>query len=97
VVESRARQQADLKQLDKTLAKAKTHWQAQLRHLCTEELACEADAWAALKKFEQNLPWHQLNDRGVQQTLHYEKPGKPKRETPLSRITYQPQAALGDF
>jgi transposase len=94
VVESRERKQADLKQLDKTLAKAKTHWQSQLRRLCTQEFACEADALAALKQFEQNLPWHQLNDRGVKQTLHYEKPGKPNLQTPPSRITYHPQASL---
>ena len=94
VVESQERKQADLKQLDKTLAKATTYWQSQLRQLCRQEFACETDALAALKKFEQNLPWHQLNDRTVTQTLHYEKPGKPKPETPPSRITYQPQASL---
>jgi len=94
VVESRERQQADLKQLAKTLAKATTHWQSRLRQLCSQEFACEADALAALKKFEQNLPWHQLERMGVKQTLHYDKPGKPKAQTPPSRITDQPQASL---
>ena len=94
VVESQERKQADLKQLDKTLAKATTHWQAQLRQLCSQEFACEADALAALKKFEQHLPWHQLEGGSVKQTLHYEKPGKPKQGTPPSRITYHPQASL---
>ena len=94
VVESSERKQADLKQLAKTLAKAKTHWQSQLQQLCRQEFACEADALAALKKFEHNLPWYQLVDKSVKQTLHYEKPGKPKPETPPSRITYQPQASL---
>lgn len=94
VVESQERQQSDLKKLDKTLAKATTHWQAQLRQLCAQEFACEADALAALQKFEKNLPWHQLENRSVKQTLHYEKPGKPKKGTPPSRITYHPQASL---
>ena len=94
VVESQERQQADLKKLDKILTKATTHWQSQLRQLCTQEFACEADALAALKKFEQDLPWHQLQDMGVKQTWHYEKPGKPKRGTPPSRITYHSQALL---
>ena len=94
VVESRERKQADLKQLDKTLAKATTHWQSQLRQLCAQEFACQADALAALKKFEHTLPWHQLEDMGVKQTLHYEKPGKPKPETPPSRLTYHPHASL---
>lgn len=94
VVESQERKKADLKKLDKTLTHATAHWQSQLRQLCTQEFACEADALAALKKFEQNLPWHQLEGTGVKQKLHYEKPGKPKRDTLPSRITYHPQASL---
>lgn len=94
VVESHQRQRADLKHLDKTLAKATAHWQSQLRQFCTQEFACEADALAALQHFEQNLAWHQLERMSVKQTLHYEKPGKPKRDTPPSRITYHPQASL---
>jgi hypothetical protein len=35
-----------------------------------------------------------LADIDVKQTLHYEKPGKPKPETPPSRITYRPRASL---
>lgn len=94
VVESQERKKADLKQLDKALAKATIDWQAQLRQRCRQEFACEADALAALKKFEQHLPWHQLEGGSVKQKLHYEKPGKPKQGTPPSRITYQPQASL---
>jgi transposase len=94
VVESQERKKADLKKLEKTLAKARTHEQSQLRQLCTQEFACEADALAALKKFEYTLVWHQLEGIGVKQKLHYEKPGKPKRDTPPSRITYFPQASL---
>jgi hypothetical protein len=80
--------------LDKTLANATTHWQSQLRQLCAQAFVCEADALAALQKFEQKLSWHQLQKIGVNQTRHYEKPGKPKRDTPPSRITYHPQASL---
>ncbi|NJR63161.1 MAG: IS1634 family transposase [Cyanobacteria bacterium CRU_2_1] len=94
VVESQERQKADLKQLEKTLTKATTYWQSQLRQLCAQEFACQSDALAALKQFEQNLAWHQLENTTVKQKLHYEKPGKPKRDTPPSRITYHPQASL---
>lgn len=94
VVESQERKRSDLKKLDKTLAKATTHWQSQLRQLCTQQFACEADAVAALQKFEQNLPWHQLEETGVKQKLHYQKPGKPNPDTLPSRITYYPQASL---
>jgi transposase len=94
VVESQERKKSDLKQLDKTLAKAATHGQAQLTQLCAQEFACEADALAALKKLEKGLPWHQLEGMSVKQKWRYEKPGKPKRGAEPSRITYQPQASL---
>jgi transposase len=94
VVESQERKQADLKKLDQTLAKATTHGQSQLRQLSNQEFACQADALAALKKFEQTLAWHQLESMGVKQRLHYEKPGKPKQGTLPSRITYHPHASL---
>ena len=94
VVESWERQQSDLKPLEKTVAQATTHWSAQLRHLCTQAFACEADALAALQQFEQELPWHQLDGIRVKQKCHYEKSGKPKSGTPPSRITYHPQASL---
>lgn len=93
-MESQERKQADLKKLDKTKALATAHWQSQLRQLCSQEFACEADALAALQQFEKHLSWHQLENRSVKQTLHYDKPGKPKRGTPPSRITYHPQASL---
>jgi transposase len=94
VVESQERKKSDLKKLEQTIAKAKTQGQAQLRQLGAQTFACEADALAALKKFEQTLPWHQLEATGVTPKLHYEKPGKPKRDTPPTRITYHPQASL---
>lgn len=43
VVESQARQQADLKQLDKRLAK-QLKAQTELRPLCQQHFACEQDA-----------------------------------------------------
>ncbi|MEP0772675.1 hypothetical protein [Trichocoleus sp. ST-U1] len=94
MVESQERKKADLKKLEKNLAKAKTYEQSRLRQLCTQEFACAADALAALKKFEQTLTWHQLEGIRVKQKAHYEKPGKPKRDTLPSRITYCPQALL---
>lgn len=94
VVESQQRKQSDLKKLDKTLASATSHWKSQLKRLCAQEFACEADALAVIRQFEKNLPWHQLEGIEVKQKLHYESPGKPKRETQPSRITYHPQASL---
>jgi hypothetical protein len=94
VVESQERKQSDLKKLDKTLSNQTSRQQTQLQQLCTQEFACEADALAALKKFEQKLVWHELENVSIKQQRHYEKPGKPKQDTVPSRITYHPQASL---
>lgn len=94
VVESQERKQSDLKKLDKTLSSQTRRQKTQIQKVCTQEFACEADALAALKKFEQKLVWHELENVSVKQQLHYEKPGKPKQDTVPSRITYHPQASL---
>jgi transposase len=94
VVESQARRQADRQQLDKTIATATQQAQTQLRQLSTQDFACEADALAALQQWATKLPWHQLATPTVQSIPHYDRPGKPKRGTSPSRITYRPQATL---
>ena len=49
VVQSKSRQQADLKQLDKRIAKAKTKQAKALKELSAHPFACETDALAAAK------------------------------------------------
>ena len=94
VVESQERKQSDLKKLAKTLSQETSRQQAQMQRLCTQEFACEADALAALKQFEQTLMWHELEHVSVTQKRHYERPGKPKQDQAPSRLTYHPQASL---
>lgn len=60
IVESVARQEADLKQQEKRLAKQLSQAQSQLRQLCLTEFACAADALKAAKRFESQLRFHQL-------------------------------------
>lgn len=94
VVESEARKQADLKQLAATLKRVTAQKQAELNQLCAHAFACAADAEAALQQFEKHLKWHQLSPITVVTKRHYERPGKPKRGTPPSRLSYQGQATL---
>ncbi len=94
VVESQARKQADLQKLDKRLAQATRQQQRALNHLCAQEFACAADADAALQQFQRHLKWHQLTAVKVVAHPHYDRPGKPKRDTPPARVTYQGQAQL---
>lgn len=94
VVESEARKQADRKQLAATLERVTTQKQAELDKLCAQEFACAADAETALEQFQRRLKWHQLSPITVVTKRHYERPGKPKRGTPPSRLSYQGQATL---
>ena len=92
VVESQERQKSDLKQLEKTLAKATKQAEVKLRQLFAQAFACETDALKALNQLK--LPWHQLEAPTVTQTGHYDKPGKPKAGTEPDRISYHPTATL---
>lgn len=94
VVEGQKRRRADLKQLEKTMNKAKAHEHAQLKQVCGQSFACQADALGERGQVEQRLSWHQLDGVSVKQTLHYGRAGKPKQGTPPSHITYHPQATL---
>ena len=94
VVESEARRQADLAQLERTIAKAAGRAQTQLDRLHRQEFACEADALAALESLAAQWPWHRLSDAQVSPKAHYDRPGKPKADAVPTRVTYHPQATL---
>jgi transposase len=94
VVESAARRDADLKQLDKRVTQQFQQQQAKLRALCAQEFACEPDARKAAHKFEQSLRHHRLNVLKVVATSHHERSGRPRRAETPSRYTYRIQATL---
>jgi len=71
VVESQARQQADLKQLDKRLAKQLLRAQSELRQLCQQHFACEQDARIAAARFESKLPYINWECRGARGQATY--------------------------
>ncbi|NRB06532.1 MAG: hypothetical protein HRU34_03830 [Richelia sp.] len=60
VIESEARKESDLKQLEKRLTKKYTQAQCQLRKFCQQEFVCAEDAFNAAKLLESQLPFHQL-------------------------------------
>ena len=83
-VESEKRHTSDLEQLEKQLETAPQ----QLKKLCTQEFACEADALMAAQGLSQDLPWHDLSDCTTDAKKHYEPSGKPAAsETPV-RVSY---------
>ncbi|NRB07595.1 MAG: IS1634 family transposase, partial [Richelia sp.] len=60
VIESEARKESDLQQLEKRLTKKYTQAQSQLRKLCQHEFPCAEDAFNAAKLLESQLSFHQL-------------------------------------
>ncbi len=94
VVQSKSRQQADLKQLDKRIAKAKTKQAKALKELSAHPFACETDALVAAKTLAKKLKYHRLTDIEVQLKRNYERPGRPRKGESPKRYTYHLQATL---
>ena len=94
VVQSEARLSADLKQLDKRIAKAKTKQGKALKELSAHPFACETDALDAAKTLIKKLKYHQLIDIQVLKKPHYERPGRPRKGELPQRYTYHLQAIL---
>ncbi|RCJ33090.1 transposase, partial [Nostoc minutum NIES-26] len=93
VVESEARKQSDLKQLQKRLAKKYTQAQSQLRKLCQQKFACAKDALKAAKLFESQLPFHQLANLEVIEHAQHQGRGRPRKDSQPA-LSYQIQAEI---
>lgn len=94
VVESSHRQAADLRALEKRLAKATKSAQKQLDKLGRQPFACEADAQQALEQFEQRLKQHSLQDATITEQAHYNQSGRPAKDATPTAISYHVQASL---
>ncbi len=94
VVQSESRQQADLKQLDKRIAKAHSKKAKALKDLSAHPFACETDAVDAAKAFDKKLRYHRLSDIEVQLKPHYEQPGRPRKGDEPKCYTYHIQGTL---
>lgn len=85
VVKSQARQAADLKQLEKRLAKQLTKAQAELKQLCQQQFACEKDALLAAERLNLYLPLHQLVDIKVFEIVQHQGRGRPRKDAELTK------------
>lgn len=94
LVESAQRLAADLKQLEKRLAKATERVQRQLDQLSRQPFACQADARQALDQFRKTLKQHHLSEEIIVEQAHYDQPGRPPKQATPSSISYHLQATL---
>ena len=90
VVESDARKRADLKQLDKRMAKAQQQNTKDLKALSRRSFTCESD----LDSFAKRLKYHTLIEREVLVKSHYDTPGRPAQGAIPKGYTYHPTAIL---
>lgn len=93
VVESEARYESDLKQLEKRLAKNLTQAQSQLRKLCQQQFACVKDALKAAREFESQLKFDQLANIEVIEIAQHRGRGRPRKNSQPTLI-YQIQAEI---
>jgi transposase len=94
VVESQARKEADLKQLQKTLERASSDQSAALATLCAQSFACEADALNAAQAWSKTLKYHTLLNVHIEAKAHYAKAGRPVHGSSPTHYTYHIQATL---
>jgi transposase len=93
LVESQARLESDLAQLDKQIAKKLASATTALQRLCGEQFACQPDALQAAAKFSSSLPFHQLADVEVVEVVQHQGRGRPKQDA-LGQKHYQLRAHL---
>lgn len=89
VIESKVRQEADTKQLEKRLAKQSEKAQSQLRQLCQQEFACAADAMKAARRFQCQLRFHQLAELEIIKYSHHARSGRPRKDAQPTYCCYK--------
>lgn len=94
IVESQARREADLKQLDKRLNQHQERANKQLQALSRQEFSCEPDALKAAKQFERQLKFHALEGIEVIERVHHEQAGRPRKDAQARQVSYHLQATL---
>ena len=88
VIESEARKESDLKQLEKRLTKKYTQAQSQLRKLCQQEFACAEDPFNAAKLLESQLPFDQLANIEVIEYSQHRGRGRPRKDSQPTLISH---------
>jgi transposase len=93
VIESQARRESDLKQLDKRVATKLTSAISALKQLSSQQFACQQDALHAAITLSEQLPYHQLEGLQVVEIIEYPKRGRPRKDE-VGQKHYQISATL---
>jgi transposase len=93
LIESQARLESDLKQLEKRVALKLTSATSALKQLANQQFACQPDALQAATALSEQLPYHQLNDLQVVEIIEDQKRGRPRKDE-IGQKHYQISATL---
>jgi transposase len=93
VIESQARLESDLKQLEQPVAKKLIAATSALKQLSSQQFACQPDALQAATTLSEQLPDHQLDDLQVVEIIEYSKRCRPRKEE-VGQTHYQISATL---
>lgn len=94
VVENQGRIESDHRQVDKQVEKARKQAQSQWRTQQNTDFSCTDDALMQAKAFAARWRYHTLEHLSVVKTLHYQHPGRPKKDEPPTNVTYRAMATL---
>jgi transposase len=94
VVESEARREADLKQLEAQIQQQLEQAQQQLKHLEQQDFACAPDALAAADQWGKKLRYHHLSHLEVVEHPYYNKAGRPRKGQAPDGYHYRLQGTL---
>ncbi|OLT59245.1 IS1634 family transposase [Moorena bouillonii] len=94
VVESEARKEADLLQLEQKIQQHHQKALHQLKHLEHRNFACAPDAMAAAEDWNKQLRYHRLTQIEVVPLPYYNQPGRPRKGQVPDGYHYRLQGSL---
>ena len=94
IVQSELRRAADLKKLDRDIAKEQEKKLKEFTQINRKGFACEADALAAVDKFKSKLKFHEVKETQIIAKPFYNHPGAPKAGEEPQGYRYHPTITL---
>lgn len=94
LIQSEAAKVRASKTLTRQLLKTTEAERRAFEKLCRRDFACEQDARRALEAFQRELKILVVHDARVIETVHYPKPGRPRKDSAFRRISCHLQGSL---
>jgi len=94
IIESEARKESSIQQVNKQVEKQKEKSEALLRKLYRQEFACQPDAKIAIERLSNSLKYHEIKDIEYFEKASYTKSGRPSKSTEINQKRSQVKGKL---